>query len=125
MDLAQTRIVTTDVARLATFYAQLIEVDIVPNDYYVEVPTGGASVAFSRRNFNEPDVLGPSPCTSADNVVLDFEVDDVDSHYERVDRLGVDWIMRPTTQPWGKRSMMFRDPEGNIVNICSHVKSVS
>ena len=120
MDLTQTRIVTSDVAGLALFYAALIGVEIVANDYYVEVPAGGASVAFSRCQFNEPDALGTvSPWTASDKVVLDFQVDDVDAHFERVNRLGVEWIMAPTTQPWGKRSMMFRDPEGNVINIFS------
>ena len=27
--------------------------------------------------------------------------------------------MPPTTQPWGNRSMMFRDPAGNLVNVFS------
>jgi len=118
LDLTQTRLVTTDVVGLASFYAALVGVQIVTNDYYVEVPTRGASVAFSRRHFTEADALAtPSPFTAADKVILDFEVDDVDRHYERIDRLGVTWIMPPTTQPWGKRSMMFRDPEGNVVNL--------
>jgi uncharacterized glyoxalase superfamily protein PhnB len=120
MDLTQTRIVTADVAGLVSFYAALIGVDVVANDYYVEIPAGGASVAFSRRQFNEPDALGEaSPWTANDKIVLDFQVDDVDAHYERVNRLGVEWIMTPTTQPWGKRSMMFRDPDGNVINIFS------
>jgi predicted enzyme related to lactoylglutathione lyase len=120
MELTQTRLVTSDVAGLASFYAALVGVHIVANDYYVEVPTGAASVAFSRRHFIEPDGLTvPSPCTAADKVILDFQVDNIDRHYERVDRLCVTWIMPPTTQPWGRRSMMFRDPEGNLVNLCS------
>jgi predicted enzyme related to lactoylglutathione lyase len=120
MDLTQTRIVTDDVASLASFYAALIGVEIVTNDYYVEVPTGTASVAFSRRKFTEPDTLRePSPCTETDNIILDFLADDVDEDYERINQLGVTWIMLPTTQPWGNRSMMFRDPEGNVVNMFS------
>jgi hypothetical protein len=27
--------------------------------------------------------------------------------------------MPPTTQPWGNRSMIFRDPAGNLVNVFS------
>jgi predicted enzyme related to lactoylglutathione lyase len=120
MHLSQTRIVTDDVGALASFYAALISVDVIVNDFYVEISTGGGSVAFSRRRFNEPDALGePSPWTAADKVVLDFQVDDVDRHYERVHRRGVEWIMPPTTQPRGKRSMMFRDPEGNVINVFS------
>jgi uncharacterized glyoxalase superfamily protein PhnB len=124
MDLTQARIVTTDVARLARFYAALIGVDVVVNDYYVEVPAGGTSLAFSRCEFNEPDAFGgTSPLTPTDKVVLDFQVDDVDAHFERVNCLGVEWIMAPTTQPWGKRSMMFRDPEGNVINIFSAMQA--
>ena len=33
--------------------------------------------------------------------------------------LGVDWVMPPTTQPWGSRSMIFRVPEGNLINVFS------
>ena len=53
MDLVQSRIVTDDVERLAAFYARLVRVSVVLNDYYVEVPTGAASVGFSRRRFTE------------------------------------------------------------------------
>jgi uncharacterized glyoxalase superfamily protein PhnB len=124
MDLAQARIVTSDVAGVTAFYAALFGIDVVANDYYVELPAGGTSLAFSRRRFNEPDAFGgPSPLTATDKVVLDFQVDDVDAHFERISRLGVEWIMAPTTQPWGKRSMMFRDPEGNVVNIFSETRA--
>src|SRR3954464_1038740 len=79
MDLTKTRIVTDNVGRLALFYAALIGVDVVLNDYYVEVPTPPAAVAFSRRRYTEPDAFGaygmPSP---NDTVILDFQVDDVD-----------------------------------------------
>src|SRR3954470_1721147 len=112
MDLTKTRIVTDDIARLALFYATLIGVDIVLNDYYVEVPTPTAAVAFSRRRYTEPDSFGtPGGTAMPDWMILDFEVDDVDANFDRVNRLGVDWILRPTTQLWGNRTMMFRDPE--------------
>jgi uncharacterized glyoxalase superfamily protein PhnB len=50
-------------------------------------------------------------------------VDDVDQEFERINQLGVDWVLEPTTQPWGNRSMVFRDPEGNLVNIFSRPKA--
>src|SRR5204862_6416776 len=100
MELAQTRIVASDVAGLASFYAALICVDVVANDYYVELPAGGTSIAFSPRPFNEPDDLGvPSSLTATDKVVLDFQVHDVDAHVDRVNRLSVEWIMSPPTNP--------------------------
>jgi predicted enzyme related to lactoylglutathione lyase len=120
MKLVQSRIVTDDVERLAAFYANLIGVPVALNDYYVEIQAGPASVGFSRRRFTEyadqgPECSGPRP----DEVILDLLVDDVDAEYPRVAALGVDWVLPPTTQPWGTRSMIFRDPAGNLVNVFS------
>jgi uncharacterized glyoxalase superfamily protein PhnB len=46
-------------------------------------------------------------------------VADVDAEYERIAGLGVTVVMPPKTQPWGSRSMIFRDPGGNLVNVFS------
>ena len=117
MELVQSRIVTDDVARLAGFYACLLGVPVTLNDYYVEVQAGPASVGFSRRRFTEYRDDG---CRQRqDEVILDFLVDDVDAEYPRIAALGVEWVLLPTTQPWGNRSMIFRDPAGNLVNVFS------
>jgi uncharacterized glyoxalase superfamily protein PhnB len=120
MQLVQSRVVTEDVEGMADFYASLIGVEVVLNDYYVEVPTGAMSVGFSRCRFTEFDSGSkteglPPPGT----VVLDFLVEDVDGEFDRVNRLGVEWVLPPTTQPWGSRSMVLRDPEGNLVSVFS------
>ena len=118
MDLVNARIVTGDVAGLAEFYAALIGTGVVANDYYVELPTGGATVALCRRRFTEADGCGaPLPVTAAERVILDFEVGDVDATYRRLGPLSITWVMAPTDQPWGARSAMFRDPDGNLVNL--------
>ena len=31
--------------------------------------------------------------------------------------------MSPATQPWGNRSMIFRDPAGNLVNVFSRTEA--
>jgi predicted enzyme related to lactoylglutathione lyase len=123
MELVQSRIVTDDVERIAQFYAALVGTAVPLNEYYVEIPTGTASMGFSKRRFTEEQ--GPSAACTASlgarcgEVILDFVVDDVDAEYERIDRLGVEWVLPPTTQPWGKRSMLFRDPEGHLINLFS------
>jgi predicted enzyme related to lactoylglutathione lyase len=123
MELVQSRIVTEDVGKMAGFYAALVGGSVPLNEYYVEVPTGAMSVGFSKCRFTED--RGPSAtCTASSGarrgeVILDFVADDVDAEYERIDALGVEWVMPPTTQPWGNRSMLFRDPEGHLVNVFS------
>lgn len=122
MRLVQSRFVTDNVERLAAFYARLFGVPVALNDYYVEIQAGPASVGFSRRRFTEYADHGPAAGggpARPDEVILDFLVDDVDAEYPRVAALGVDWVLPPTTQPWGTRSMIFRDPAGNLVNVFS------
>jgi predicted enzyme related to lactoylglutathione lyase len=123
MRLMQSRIVTDDVERLAAFYARLVGLPAALNDYYVEIQAGPASVGFSRRRFTEyaddgPPAAGPGQPRPAETI-LDFQADDVDAEYPRVAALGVSWVLPPTTQPWGNRSMIFRDPAGNLVNVFS------
>ena len=119
MELVQARFVTDDVPGLAGFYARLVRTTAALNDYYVEVPAGPVSVGFSRRRFTEytGDLAGGPRGTGA--FILDFQADDADAEYPRIAALGVEWVMPPTTQPWGNRSMVFRDPAGNLVNVFS------
>jgi predicted enzyme related to lactoylglutathione lyase len=122
VDLVQGRIVTDDVARLAGFYARLLGARVTLNDYYVEVPAGPASVGFSRRRYTEyrDDLAGGRGCLSRRaDVIFDFQAADVDAEYRRIGALGVDWVMPPTTQPWGSRTMAFRDPEGILISVFS------
>jgi predicted enzyme related to lactoylglutathione lyase len=122
MELVQSRIVTEDVEGLAGFYARLLGVPAALNEYYVEIQAGPASVGFSRRRFTEYREAGCGARAGDQRlaeIILDFAVDDVDAEYPRIAALGVDWVMPPTTQPWGNRSMIFRDPAGNLVNVFS------
>ena len=122
MELVQARLVTEDVAGLAAFYAGLVKVTVPLNEYYVEVPAGPASIGFSRRRFTEyrPDrVACPGAARPPGATILDFMAGDADAEYPRIEALGVDWVLRPATQPWGSRSMVFKDPAGNLVNVFS------
>ena len=126
MRLVQSRIVTDDVGGLAAFYASLLGVSVPLNEYYVEVPAGPVTVGFSKRRFTEyreDDCGAAAAAQRRDEVILDFEVADVDAEYERIAELGVTVVMPPKTQPWGSRSMIFRDPGGNLVNVFSRAKS--
>ena len=122
MELVQARLVTEDVAGLAAFYAGLVGVKVPLNEYYVEVPAGPASVGFSKRRFTEyrPDLVAcPRPARPPGEMILDFMAGDADAEYPRIEALGADWVLRPATQPWGSRSMVFKDPAGNLVNVFS------
>jgi predicted enzyme related to lactoylglutathione lyase len=122
MELVQGRIVTDNVQGLAAFYARLLGTPVALNEYYVEVPAGALSVGFSKRRFTEyreDQAARPEGQRRRDDIILDFKAGDVDAEYERIAALGVTWVMLPATQPWGNRSMIFKDPGGNLVSVFS------
>ncbi len=53
--------------------------------------------------------------------LIEFLVDDVDREYERLTPLVDQWVQKPTTMPWGNRSILFRDPDGALVNLFTPV----
>ena len=47
---------------------------------------------------------------------------DVDADYQRLaDVLSGALVQVPTTMPWGNRSLLLRDPDGNLVNLFTPV----
>jgi uncharacterized glyoxalase superfamily protein PhnB len=118
MNLKQSRLVTEDVQRLTRFYEAVTGATAeVLSSGYVEFqrsPCQGLAItATSTTRAYGDGVLDPSANRS---LVLDFEVEDVDAQYERLKQTVSDWVLPPTTMPWGNRAMLFRDPDGNLVN---------
>lgn len=50
------------------------------------------------------------------NIALVFTVGDVDAEYARLDDLGLCNATPPTNKPWGVRSFLIHDPDGNTVS---------
>jgi uncharacterized glyoxalase superfamily protein PhnB len=50
-------------------------------------------------------------------------VDNVDQEYERLKKVFSDFVQEPTTMPWGNRSLLFRDPDGNLINFFTPVSA--
>lgn len=116
MRFVQARMVTEDVVGAASFFASILGTQTFLNEFYVEIPAGAATLGFSKSRFTE------CGATSVPQVILDFEADDVDADFGRLDALHVDWVLYPTTQPWGNRSMSFRGPGGVLINVFSRPK---
>jgi uncharacterized glyoxalase superfamily protein PhnB len=68
-------------------------------------------------------LFGEDSARPAENrsVIIEFRVDDVDAEYERLASMIEEWVQQPTTMPWGNRSILFRDPDGNLVNLFTPV----
>ena len=46
-----------------------------------------------------------------------FQTDDLNAAFEKVRAAGAEIVQEPTDQPWGNRSMLFRDPDGTAINV--------
>ncbi len=117
MEFAATRIITDDVKALVAFYEQIT--GITANrlaEVFAELPTGSGTLAI--QSSTTVPLLGDGVAEAGANrsVTLDFLVDDVDALYPRLQEVIQVFVNEPTTMPWGNRSLLFRDPDGNLVN---------
>jgi uncharacterized glyoxalase superfamily protein PhnB len=64
----------------------------------------------------EKYIPGSAEAAHNKSVILEFQVADVDREYVRLNGLVKTWVKPPTTQPWGTRSIYFRDPDGNLID---------
>jgi predicted enzyme related to lactoylglutathione lyase len=122
MDFVSVRIVTDDVERLAQFYEQvtcLTAARPAPVFAELKLPSGTLAIGHSQT----AQLFGPGSAHGGDNhsVIVEFLVDDVDAEHERLKPLVAEWVTEPTQMPWGNRSMLFRDPDGNLVNLFTPV----
>jgi len=65
------------------------------------------------------DARTPGAATPAAkrSLIVDFRVEDVDRERARLGPIVRRFVLEPTDQPWGNRAMLFRDPDGNLVNV--------
>jgi predicted enzyme related to lactoylglutathione lyase len=120
MDLASIRIITHDVDRLARFYETVTGATASrPAPVFAEFRTAAGALAIA--STVTVDMLGadaPRP-GGGSPAIVEFLVEDVDAEFARLRNALDDVVLEPTTMPWGNRSTLFRDPDGNLVNLFS------
>ncbi|MFC8535779.1 VOC family protein [Streptomyces sp. NPDC057249] len=122
MDFVSIRIITGDVARLVDFYERATGVRATwATEDFAELRTAGATLAIA--GTRTVPLFAPDSARPADNhsVITEFLVDDVDRVHENLTGFVTDFVTQPTTMPWGNRSLLFRDPDGNLVNFFTPV----
>ena len=63
-------------------------------------------------------LFAPGAARPASNhtVIIEFLVDDVDGVHQDLAGFVGGFVAEPTTLPWGNRSLLLRDPDGNLVS---------
>jgi uncharacterized glyoxalase superfamily protein PhnB len=117
MQFASVRLVTRDVDRLANFYRALTSVEPErPAPQFANFRFGAVALAISDESVIQRFNAGAAVAAANRSAIVEFQVDDVDALHGRLPA-ETEVAMPPATMPWGNRSLLLRDPDGNVVNI--------
>ncbi len=121
--LLNTCLITNNVRQLAAFYERVLQMKPrATGDTYVEFPTAAGVLAIFAAEAQEKYI--PSSAVPAMNksTIIEFRVNDTDREFTRLQGIVKTWVKPPSTQPWGTRSIYFRDPDGNLVDFFTPVE---
>ena len=125
-------IFVNDIGRMVGFYRDVLmfEVEWDGESPYAEFKNAGVRFSMYQRSLL-PELLGQEPSyPSGLNGTFELAIDmplfgDVDPAFKRLVELGARPIYAPRDEPWGMRSSMIADPEGNLIEIGSWNKGAA
>lgn len=123
MKLTSLRIITKDIRQSVQFYEKAMGLAAQwYTEDFAELTTSSITIAIgstlTMKMFGSAHLTeskGPS------STIIEFLVADVDTEYEKIKPLTDHIIQEPTTMPWGNRSLLFCDPDGNLINFFTPV----
>lgn len=124
MNLVSIRIITADVRKMVAFYERVTGTTAIQHtEDFAELQAGCATLAIGSvrtlQLFGGNEVAKAAQNRSA---IIEFITQDVATTYERLAVfLEGCLVQKPTTMPWGNKSLLFRDPDGNLVNFFTPV----
>ena len=120
--LDYTVIFARDMARMRRFYEHVLAFKIRRElgASWIEYTVGSNILALTERGLLFDDAPTPPGALS---LQLAFRVapGDVDRCADELRRHGVDLHATPQDQPWGHRTLFFRDPDGNVLEIYADI----
>ena len=128
MNLVSVRIITENIDSLINFYEEVTGIQAIQyTPDFAEIKTSTATLAIGSTRtlqfFGGEEVARAAKNQTA---IIEFFIDDVEVVYERLkDYLSPYIVQEPTTMPWGNKSLLFRDPDGNLVNFFTPVSKES
>ncbi len=122
MNYVSTRIITDDIRRLVKFYEDVTGLELKwSTEDFAELATPACTLAIGSTRTVALSGVGAARAADNRTAIIEFRVDDVDREYARLQPLVADFVQTPTTMPWGNRSLLFRDPDGNLINFFTPV----
>jgi catechol 2,3-dioxygenase-like lactoylglutathione lyase family enzyme len=117
-----TVIFVRDMAAMRSFYQDILGFPLARelSPRWIEYRVGGNTLTLARPSLTAADI--PTPSGSA-SLQLAFKVSaaEVDRCADELVRQGVDLLSPPTDQAFGHRTLFFRDPDGNLLEVFAEI----
>jgi lactoylglutathione lyase len=117
-----TVIFTRDMAAMRRFYGTVLGFPVLQElgPQWITYRVGSTTLALTERGLLFDD---PAPSSGALSLQLAFRVAPkiVDACAEELTAAGVQIVFPPTDQPFGHRTLFFRDPDGNVLEIYAEI----
>lgn len=122
--MASLRIITADIKRLVQFFEKATSIQAKwSTEDFAEINTGSFILAIGSTRTLSFFGEGVAQAAYNKSLIIEFRVEDVDYEYKKIKELTSDIVQQPTTMPWGNRSLLFRDPDGNLINFFTPAKA--
>lgn len=124
--LASVRIITADIKRLVQFFEDATGITAKwATDDFAELSSESFTLAIGSTRTLAFFGEGVAEPATNKSMIIEFLVENVDDNYEIIKGLTSEIVQKPTTMPWGNRSLLFRDPDGNLINFFTPVSEVA
>ena len=112
-------IMTDDVAGTAAFYCDHFRFNrAFDSDWYIHLQSSedpSVNLAILQRDHETVPVEGRGAAVSG--LLLNFEVEDVDAEYARVEAAGLPVLLPIRDEAFGQRHFITRDPNGVMIDV--------
>src|SRR5580692_8790087 len=122
MNLVSMRVITNDMKRLVGFYENITGLSATWfTEDFAGLPTPACTLAIGSKRTMEMFAAGAARPADNHTAIIEFRVEDVDGEYRKLKTIASEVVQEPTNMPWGNRSLLFRDPDGNLINFFTPV----
>jgi lactoylglutathione lyase len=124
MKLNYIRLLTNNFSEMIDFYQNKLSMNLThknDNAEYAEFELSNAAISIYNRD-NMAKALGmeiaPAVHECQDKKMIVIMVEDLNQTYQMLSKKNITFLMAPTNRPeWGTKTMHFRDPDGNIIEM--------